>query len=267
MFWRTSLFFLMIVTLMGRSLPWVAAQDWFSFKGRHFIVFYNDNSLRSQAQKVLGKAEEGYETIAEQLGYSRYQHFWTWGERVAIFIYADKEDFLRETGQPSWSLGYAGRDAFVSLARKIVTYNQEENFLNGILQHEMSHLMLRDFVGTVPVWFDEGIAQYQEVQKREPTERFMRSMIAQGVTIPLPVLMHWDIRTLQNPHTVALFYAQSLSLVDFLIRVYGQRNFLKLCYRLKEGDHLTEALRKTYGLGDKTLQELEEKWVKSFSSY
>ena len=57
----------------------IADEDWKELTGTHFIVYYvGDEEF---ARDTLDQAEVYYNRIASDLGYQRYQEFWTWERR------------------------------------------------------------------------------------------------------------------------------------------------------------------------------------------
>src|SRR3990167_5332979 len=159
--------------------PWtvdVSAQDWQQVKGDHFIVYYSKDA--AMAKEVSKKAEIYYNKVATDLGYARHSNFWQWDKRVKIYLYATPEDFQKTTGQPAWSHGMASY-----MDKTIHAYETSEQFLESILPHEITHLIFRDFVGfegQVPLWLDEGVAQWQEDAKRANARTFMRELVMNG---------------------------------------------------------------------------------------
>jgi len=238
---------------------------WMKERGKHFIVCHSSRLDASFAREILRKAEKYYDKIANNLNYSRYRNFWTWDHRVNIFIYDDQEAFIEKTKQPRWSKGGALREDNLLKTRTIVTYKQEDGFLDGVLPHEISHLILKDFIGfdrDIPIWFHEGVAQLQEKGKPAEAQRVMKIAVANGIYIPLEILMIRDIRHISNPQEVVLFYAQSFSIVNFLIKQYGSNQFGKLCMFLKEGYPFQEALSKAYYFNFSSIATLEKKWLR-----
>ena len=73
-----------------------AAEEWKEEKGDHFIIYYQEN--KSFAKEVLRKAEMYYKQVSSDLGHSRYLNFWQWENRVKIYIYPTREEFLRKSG-------------------------------------------------------------------------------------------------------------------------------------------------------------------------
>lgn len=252
-------FFVMAVPPLG-----CAAGQWQELKAEHFIAYYNFKEDLPNIQLILRKAEEYYKRIAEQIGYSRYSNFWTWEDRAKIIIFPDQQTFIRNTGQPAWSAGYSGRDSELFHSRIIVTYRQEQDFLYGLLPHEIGHLILHDFVGfdtPVPLWFDEGVAQLQEINKKDLANQFMRPLAQQKHHVPFPVIMNWDIRKESDTAKVKIFYAQSLSMVDFMIKNYGSSAFGNLCRNFKEGKNMEGALRAAYASSIDSLNAFERRWA------
>ncbi len=242
----------------------VRAGNWEFVNGKHFVIYYKAAQDSSLAQTVARKAEEYYIKVADQIGYSRYTNFWTWEERVKIFIFPDQQAFIQGTGQQPWSYGYADSDSRLFRSRIVVTYRQNQDFIDGLLPHEISHLILKDFVGfntAVPLWFQEGVAQLCEVNKRVNADLVMKALIKKNEYIPLTVLMGWDIRRESDNRKVTIFYAQSVSLVDFLIRTYGSGNFGLLCRGLKEGKSFQEAIMSAYRGVLRSVDDLEIKWI------
>ena len=265
MFLKNILRCLAAVLVLVVNAP-VYAQEWQELKGKHFIVLYNFNEDTSAVREVLRKAEEYYAKIARKIGYSRYSNFWTWEDRVRIVIFPNQQTFMQKTGQPAWSLGYAARDSSVFKTRAIVTYRLEHGFLDELLPHEIGHLILRDFIGfdtPIPVWFEEGVSQLYEKDKPEKADRLMKLLISRNMSIPINSLHRWDIRKEKDANRAMIFYAQSVSLVDFMITKYGSSAFGRLCRSLKEGKSFDDALRVSYSNMINNLDDLEMKWARS----
>ena len=56
------------------------------------------------------------------------------------------------------------------------------------------------------------------------------------------------------------FYAQSVSLVGFIIKEYGADRFRKFCGQLRDEKSINEALRFTYPDEISTIELLEKSW-------
>jgi hypothetical protein len=236
-------------SVLGASLP-----EWQVLKSSHFLVMHRADE--EFAKRVLDKAESSYTVISSDLGFTRYQNFWVWDNRVKILIYPTAAEFVAACKAPVWALGQA------SYARhEIACYQQSgPGFLNSLLPHELSHLILADYVGVdrVPLWLAEGFAQWEQEGRSSSGGRPEK-------WIRLADLLEMDIRRNASPQQVALFYAQSASVVGFMISSYGGAAFGKFCKALRDGKTVEAALVVAYAGDIPTVERLEEKWAESFS--
>ena len=250
-----------IVSLIFLGLGIKAAyleESWKEVKGDHFIVYYA--AQNAFAQEVLRKAEQYYEQISGDLGYQRYSNFWQWENRVKIYIYKTQEDFLKGTGRKEWSHGYANYTD-----KEIRSYEWKEGFLESLLPHEITHLIFRDYVGfsgEVPIWLDEGVAQWEEPEKRKIVRSVMKYYIKDGRWYSITDLTSTDIRNVDLTQAVELFYVQAASIVDFLVSQFGAEVFIFFCRQLRDGKSMNETLRFAYPTEMRNVKEMEEKWKK-----
>jgi hypothetical protein len=232
------------------------AEPWKEIRGDHFIVFHFGEE--SFAREVLRKAEQYYKQIGEDLGYERRSSFWQWDNRVKIYIYKTKEDFLKNSGEAEWSEGYADYTGKV-----IVSYEWKKDFLESLLPHEITHLIFRDYVGfqgEVPTWLDEGVAQWEEPAKRKVVRSIMRFYLENGNGYSLEDLMTVNLKNISARPAVEIFYVQAASIVDFLIAKYGSDSFIFFCRQLRDGKSIEAALSFAYPTQMRTVKEMEEKW-------
>jgi hypothetical protein len=265
---RVRLLITVIVFFLFCPTGFAADAAWGEIKDKHFVIYYEAKNDKTVAQDLLRKAEEYYRKIGDDTGYSRTNKMWTWDDRVQIFLFATQDSFVAKTGQPAWSTGYADRDSRLFKSKTIATFKQEENFVDGLLPHEISHLILHDFIGDegrIPVWFDEGVAQLQEKNKRSMARDIMGNMTANKQFIPLAQLLTWNIRGERDPRKAQIFYAQSLSVVDYLVTAYGVDAFGRLCRQMRDNHNFSVALSGAYPGIFKDIQDLERKWVYSFN--
>lgn len=233
-----------------------SAGEWKQEKGDHFIVFYADDSARPK--ETLRKAEFYYNRIAEDLGYARYSNFWQWDKRAKIYIHPDAQAFRQATGQPAWSHGMASY-----FDKSIHAVGTTENFLESVLPHEIAHLIFRDFVGfkgDIPLWMDEGVAQWEEDAKRREALEVMPDLVAKSEVFTLERMMRLDIRSETDARKVAVFYTQAISLVDFLVKSYGPSSFTAFCRDLRDGKTVQEALGAAYAGKLGSVDEMEDRW-------
>ncbi len=231
-------------------------KEWDVQKGSNFIIYSRDVP-EDFVQTVMAQCEEDYQRISQNLGITRYQS-WSWEKRASVYIYRDAEDYVNNGAQAGWSHGAA-----LISSKTIKTYPSQSGFFDSVLPHELGHIILHEFIGpqtSVPLWFDEGVAMYQEKARRVGAHGAVRKSKINGQFIPLTQLTDMRLYTNSNDAEVQLFYAESASIVNFMITELGQAHFSRFCQELKRQVPFEEALAKVY-ISIKTIGDLNKKWV------
>lgn len=236
------------------------AEEWLEKKSKHFIAYYLDDATFASA--VIQRAEQYYSRINVELGFShvvkRDRVPWLDDRRCRIYLYRDQDEFVEATGSPSWSGGKT-----IYQERIIWSFEGSDQFMDGILPHELAHILFREFVGfnnpRVPLWLDEGVAQYAEVAKREKALNYMKQALEQGVYIPLEKISAVGVGE-DDTALAELFYMQSASLVHFLISKYGSGRFIDFCRALRDGRNIERALTSGISSYLDSLVRFEEAW-------
>ncbi|MFA5369726.1 MAG: hypothetical protein WC300_03300 [Candidatus Omnitrophota bacterium] len=250
-----NIFLLMTLCLLPVSAPAaVSSTLWNTVKTQHFIIYYQDAS-RDFISNLSDMSERYYNSIVDELGFRRMD-FWSWDNRARIYMYSDSYEFQRESNRKDW----AGAVVFVH-NRTIKSYVGQPEFLDSILPHEMTHVIFREFVGldkVLPLCIDEGVACSQEKSHLDSRLRYARSMVAQGQSADFNSFFR--IYTPDNIEPRA-FYAQSASIIVFLIRNYGKERFLNFSRKLRDGCDCVSALTSVYKFAG--LEDMESLWKKN----
>lgn len=222
-----------VIIFFFLSLPFLARPEepeWQMKKSDHFIVYFQE-APAGYIEGLILEAESYYKDITEELGFTRFDDFWTWEKRAKIYLFRNKEDYLNTNRHPDWS------SADVNVAqRKIETYINMDNFFEVILPHELGHIIFREGIGDkrkLPLWLDEGIACFME--KRESQRQARLSLAAEYVdTASFLPLEQLGLIGKNNMVFPDLFYAESASIIQFLVKNYGKEAFGDFCRRLRE---------------------------------
>lgn len=233
------------------------AADWNTDKSTHFIIYYK-NAPDRFLDELIDQAEGYYNKIADDLGFRRY-NFWLWDNRAKIYIYDNAQDYQIATGKPSWSSGCA-----YPREKVIHTFPYAKNFFNTILPHEMGHIIFREFVGfdnpAIPVWLEEGVASYQQDLRFSTAGIMIKEALAKNRFIPLKKLAELDPLSMTDTELVNLFYAESVSILDYLVKEFGQDRFMLFCQGLRDKQNLEKALLLAYPF--KNIEELDKEWCR-----
>jgi hypothetical protein len=126
------------------------------------------------------------------------------------------------------------------------------------LVHELTHLIVHQAIfspyGELPAWLDEGLAMYNEGALATTFEVYLQQAISEDELI--------SVRSLCSPFSAEpeqayVSYAQSYSLVEYLLDSYGQARMLNLLTLLKQGNTYDEALTLVYGFD---IDGLDARW-------
>jgi AraC-like DNA-binding protein len=252
---------LFFIAALLTALPALAAETsleftpWKVVKSDHFIVHYRQDE--AFARTIAQKADKDYTRIADDLGYRRQSNFWMWDNRVNIYIYPTREEFKKVPGVREWALAITDYEA-----KEIHSFSGQPNLIDGVLPHEITHLIFRDFIGRsaeIPLWMNEGVAQWSEPVRKDVATRYVRALLKAGDELPLKNVFEMRIKSLGSGKRVEKFYVQSVSLVDFLIQRFGGERFTAFCRLLRDGRTLEAALGQTYP-DLKTPERLESEW-------
>jgi len=247
---------LCVVLLLCPLKSFCAETAWNSLaKSKHFLVYYQQ-APDDYINRLIMEAERCYKNIANYLGFARFD-FWIWDNRCKIFLYPDEESYLKATGAAAWSRGHVR-----ILEKEVSTFIWQEMFFDTILPHEIGHIIFREFVGytkTLPLWLDEGVACMQEYESKE-------RLATAKCLVNLKLYTRLEDLSKINDSAVIIpfiFYNESASLVDFLLRKYGRNKFVDFCRSLRDGSDWQQSIRGVYKV--RNLDELERNWVEDLT--
>jgi len=193
----------------------------------------------------------------KNLGYRRRKS-WTWDERAKIYIYDNADHYVESAKQARWSHGVA------SPKKKIIrTYPSAHGFFDSTLPHELGHIIFREFIGfktIIPSWFEEGVAMYQEKAKRWGANETVKKSLEDGSFVPLDQLRFVRLNKNTEAKIVNLFYAESASIVYYMLSEWGHSRFVRFCRKLEDGFKFEEALKTIY-VRFKSIDRLNKAWV------
>ena len=184
---------------------------------------------------------------------------WAREERTTIFLFKSQDTYRRVTGRPAWSGGASSISK-----RKLYVYESEE--LPGIVAHELTHVYFDGFFreGTAnPLWLSEGMATLVQVERGLAAPNWLRENLVrleQGEGMPIEEFTEVATTAGWPDDKVRLWYAQSYSIVRFLIRTQYRSSFYKFASHLRDGRPAPEALYRAYGAPYTRLKALEHAW-------
>lgn len=203
----------------------------------------------SFAATLMDICQDAIETLAVDVGTRVERH-------IEVYIYASTDDLRRAMVYPQ---EWTGGVAFTEYG--IIAIGMGPGDLDWgrrALRHELTHLVIHATVfspyGDLPTWLDEGLSMHNEGGSSPTFEAMLENAVQNDRLLSL--------RTLSgpfssDPNKAYLSYAESHSVVEYLLARYGSGKMHDLLMAFKAGATMDEALGNTYEIG---LDELEADW-------
>jgi hypothetical protein len=206
---------------------------------------------RTFADELMDAAQQALQRIEQNTGASL-------AKPVRIYIYSSAEDMR---GALLFPQEWTGGLAFVDF--NIIIIGVSEDILSWgkrAMAHELTHAVIgqmtfNNYGAGLPTWLNEGLATYGE---GEVTQKHAATVVEMAISGEKLI----SVRSLASPFSALreeanISYAESYSVVEFMMREYGRDRILALLNVFGEGSTYDDALRKVYGFDQ---DELDTAW-------
>ena len=217
------------------------------------VTVYWYQGEQSFAEEIMLSVQQALVRLAEDAGaYVK--------EVVKIYIYGSSQDLREAMIYPQEWTGGAAFTRYSTIVIGITPQNLPWG--KGAIAHELTHLVIHQMTlnpyNDLPTWLDEGLAMYNEGGLSPTFTAYLNRAIAEDTLI--------SVRSLSSPFSAygeqsRLSYAQSYSLVEFLISEYGRDKILELLDTFREGSSYDGALMKVHGFDTNGLDILWRDYV------
>lgn len=227
--------------------------DWYYIQTKHFDIYFSEKG-ESLAEFTAHAAENALGRIQESFKYSI-------NNRITLIIYNSQNDF-QETNVTDSYLS-EGIEGFTELFknRVVVQFHGSYKQFRHLIHHELVHAVMNDmFYGgslqniiannitvQIPIWFSEGMAEYQSLGWDEDTDMFIRDA---AINEYLP-----DVQNLSGYFA----YRGGQAVFYYIARRYGKEKISELINALRSHGSVDPAFKQTIGLN---LKEFNERWKK-----
>jgi hypothetical protein len=186
-------------------------------------------------------------------------------QQIQVVINNDSEEFA------SWhnlSYDWVGGETYTDygITVQIVTSRDpEDGWLYGVIPHEISHIFFDQVTYnptvSIPVWLNEGVAQFNEFTSQEWSSQQVKDAARSGNLIQLNKLANGF--GAHDTNRVYLAYAESLSAVNYLVETYGTEGLLALLTGYRDGNRTDEAFEQALGISS---SQFELDWAASLDA-
>ncbi len=220
-------------------------------EGEVTIYWYEGND--SFAREIMLSAQQALARLADDTG--AYLE-----KPVKLYIYANAQDLQGAMIYPQEWTGGVAFTRYGIIAIGIAPDNL--HWGNRAVAHELTHLVIHQMTlnpySDLPNWLNEGLAMHTEGALGPQFTIYLNEATVEKNLI--------SVRSLSSPFSAYaeqsyLSYAQSYSLVDFLISKYGQTQMLELLLTFRQGSSYDGALEKVYGFDMDGLDTLWQDYI------
>ncbi len=232
------------------SVPWVDTRfDWETISSPKINVSaYNGNPEFNA--KVLASADATVTDLESRLGFT-IEH------PIDIWVYSNGTDFdgaLAPNSEP-WIAGAAYSN--LGLIQAVIPTGDVEE-MERVVPHEVSHQVLyqatqNPFNGP-PSWFDEGLATTAEIKVPREYWARVRAAAEDG---RLDDIASLNGQFPYDTDLALLAYAESFSIVTYIIETYGEEGLVNLIAAFGEGISVEDAVQQGLGI---SLDDLNTAW-------
>jgi hypothetical protein len=244
------------LTALGQAAMSIHPNDWKHAETTNFVYHYFHDFI---AAPVSVEAEFYYRVIAGDLGKDTTQ----WERKSHIFIFETNEDwatFQKKGALDPWTGGIHSQGSL------FIQRNPEMKFKGETLGHEVTHLVVERFFGSgVPLWLNEGYAQYSASRCYAAFNR-ARGYSARPTSRTVPADLYLPVEQLtamvtypQDVAQVGVFYSESERLVRFLTRA-DKRGFQEFLEAMSKGNRFETALTKGFAARFINLDSLDREF-------
>jgi len=229
--------------------------EWYFIQSDHFDIYYYDDAYEL-AQFTALAAEDAYESIRETF---RYQLT----DRVPIIAYVSHNDFQQTNVIAPYMEEGIGGVTELFKNRVVMPFRGDYAEFRHVLHHELVHAVVNDmFYGgsiqsvisnniqlQIPLWFSEGLAEYESIGWETETDMFMRDATINEY-LPRQISQLYGY----------LAYRGGQSVFHYIAETYGRDRIGDILHRIKGTRNVEHGIRSAIGIG---LKELSERWFQA----
>jgi hypothetical protein len=216
---------------------------------RSITVFWYEGS-EAFGDELIQISVRALESLEREIGA-------TVEEPVKIYIYANTRDMRSalQSNEVEWVGGQAS-PALGLIIASVAAGNTAE--AQRIIPHELSHQVLHQTIdnpyGGIPLWFDEGLAVYNQEVADTIFPLMLEEAARTDQLIPLEAL---SASFPADPDRALLSYAQSHSIVAYMFDTYGTEQVKQLVGVFNEAVPVDEAIPQVLGV---SVDDLDAQW-------
>jgi Tol biopolymer transport system component len=242
-----------VLAQFGQNKVNYKMHEWYFIQTKHFDVYYYKGS-ENIAEYAAHSAETALASINSEFNYKL-------GNRISLLVYASHNDFQEtNTTDEYLSKGIGGfTEPFKN--RVVVPFEGDYAKFDHVIHHELVHAVMQDMLygGSIqniisrninlqiPLWFQEGMAEYLSAGWDLNEDQFIRNAILSN-TLP-------DIERLANYYA----YRGGQAVLKYIAFKYGQEKIGQIVNKIQSTGNFEQGFKAAIGIN---FEELNERWLK-----
>jgi len=227
--------------------------DWWYIQTSHFDIYFSQNG-EYLADFTAAAAESAYTMISKSF---RYQI----NNRIPIMVYNSHNDFQQTNVISEYLEEGTGGVTELFKNRMVIPFEGNYRMFRHVIHHELVHAVFNDmFYGgsiqsiisnnirlQLPMWFNEGMAEYQSLHWDTNSDMFMRDATIHTYLPPIDYLSGY------------FAYRGGQSVWYYIANKYGEQKIAEILNRIRGTRNVDQGFRSALGL---SVSELNERWQK-----
>jgi hypothetical protein len=234
-----------------------------NYRGQNIVPFLHDQ-LSAQATSI-------YKIMTDFVGTEQLKHV-----QLNIVMFPDAESFHQYARTSTGNTNPNTGGYYSTLTNEAVTYTYpDDNRTMEVAKHEATHVIAMGILGTMPLWLNEGLAEYfsklsirsqvSQVAVHEDWLQLARATVASGYPQRFAEFLKLTPETWRNEYE-ANHYALAWSLVYYMLGTEaGQQTLAELMLQMTqqycEPIDSAEALARAYPGGLNALEKELFAWL------
>ncbi|MBI64888.1 MAG: hypothetical protein CMG64_01150 [Candidatus Marinimicrobia bacterium] len=252
---RNYLFLLFFISSIfpnfGKNIVQYDEFNWSFIQTKHFNIYYY-NLNKDHAELTAYNSEKAYKKIEKLLG-------WGLSKRSDIFVYSSHNDFQQTNIVDIYLEEGIGGVTELMKNRMVIPFDGSLEEFNHVIYHELVHVFINDGIygGSllnmlrtsnlmIPLWMNEGLAEYIANPWDTKSEMWMRDL----------TLNYNEIINIKSLNGY-LAYRGGQSVWRFLTHKWGEEIIAEIFSNIKILGNVNKGLEKSTGI---SLKELNNQW-------
>ena len=207
-------------------------EGWQSIESANFRIIFR--SGEDQQMKLVQKAEELRNVTFKKWSGAAAA---TWASRCDIHLHPSASEYAQATKKSPDSPGHSsvGVKGSVVMARRIDLRSDDPGLLELTLPHEIAYVVLTDMFAEQPLprWADVGMTTLAQPGLQVSRDvRAVPKMAQDGKLFKVADLL--KMTDYPAPARITPFYVESVSLVDYLVKLKGPQTFASISAKRRD---------------------------------